>query len=72
MKNRIYVDFNCLDARGNIVINPVEEMAADNLCEGMLVILYDEELEVEAHLRTRDQYGMWAAMPDWTTKRSIK
>ena len=75
-RTRIYVDFNSRDEHDNIVINlldkpDVVEKIRNELPEGMKVVLYDEELEIEAQLRWSHEFRMWVGIPDWSSKRNL-
>jgi hypothetical protein len=41
------------------------------LSPGMVAILYDEELEVEATIEFDQQAGIWLAQPNWSTRRDL-
>jgi hypothetical protein len=80
MKPRIYVDFNTmnmLDTERVYIGRPddaAETRALPPLVHGMDVILYDEEMEVEATvewLEVRPGYAIWQALPDWASRRDI-
>lgn len=69
---RIGVDFNTLNSEPLDIV----KFAADNpdlppLREGERVILYDEELEVEATLHYDAASVLWLATPDNTTWREV-
>jgi hypothetical protein len=73
--NRIYADFNNVDAQGRVRLNCVGSMKdIDNLASdvrsGAKVLLYTPgELEVEALLEFD---AIWVAIPDWTTIRYLE
>jgi hypothetical protein len=73
-KIRISVDFNSRDENSNIVINtdiPDQEYLKDKLIDGLLVILYDETLEVSACVKWNEDIGMWVGIPDWKSIHHI-
>ncbi len=67
---RIYVDFN------TTMSEPVDlvKLSADKLTDhpsfrdGEHVVLFDEEMEVEATVLYSKHYHYWMAEPDWTTR----
>jgi hypothetical protein len=70
---QIYADFNSQDENGRIRINPAEIAALpESLRDGLAVVLYDEEIQVDAEITGRDEFGLWAASPNWSTKRPLK
>lgn len=77
MKIRIYVDFNSRDEDDNIFISLLGKPNENNdfknrLVKGLLVVLYDEELEVEAQLGWSDEFNMWLGIPDWSTRKDLE
>ncbi|HEX9987203.1 MAG TPA: hypothetical protein VGE45_01850 [Chloroflexia bacterium] len=71
---RISVDFNTMmmDEDERVLINlSTHEGLAEHLSPGLRVMLYDEELEVEANLEFDGKGGMWWGRPDWSTRRDI-
>ena len=74
MSLRVYVDFNSRDEYDHIFLNPhgpsnAMKLLWDTLVEGAKVTLWDEEIEVEAHLAWSSTLEMWLGIPDWSTKR---
>ena len=70
---RLYVDFNTM------MSEPVDlvKLEADHapfekrrpsFHEGERVVLYDEEMEVEATIHYSARYHYWLAEPDWATR----
>ena len=71
---RISVDFNSRDEDGNIAINagiPEHEYLRSRLADGLLVILFDETLEVSACVKWNEDIGMWVGVPDWKTVHHV-
>ena len=74
MPPRIYVDFNTLtmDPQERVSINTdMQQDLAAHLHPGLLVILYDEEMEVEGTLEFDPEHQRWLAHPHWTTRHDL-
>ena len=76
MNLRIHVDFNNRSADDKVGLNTVGSLAdiakaSCPLTEGMTVILYDEELEVDATLFRSEHGPTWLGLPDWSSRRPI-
>lgn len=76
MNLRIYVDYNTImaDERERVSINtliPSAEYSIDQLIQGLVVTLYDEELEVDAVLEFDEAHQHWYGVPDWSTRRDL-
>jgi hypothetical protein len=76
MKIRLFADFNNRDASDRVCLNTVgskDDMAKASVafCEGMEVILYDDEIEVNAQLEKEKSSGEWIGLIDWSTRRAI-
>jgi hypothetical protein len=71
MLDRVYVDFNTmmLDEHERVSIHP--STVRPSFRPGLRLVLYDEELEVEAELDGNDGRGWWLARPDWSTRRAL-
>jgi hypothetical protein len=72
--NRIYVDFNTTqtDERGRVHINTdIYPELLDQIKEGMRVVFFDEELEVEGVTEYDTRYRFWLGVPDWSTRRDL-
>jgi len=72
---RMYVDFNSMmrDPQERVELGRIGTWQGDrlpSLCEGEQVILYDDEMEVQAQA-SFDAAGIWMAVPDWATRREI-
>jgi hypothetical protein len=68
---RIYVDFNTMmmmDDEDRVSIHP--SMVRPAFRPGLHLVLYDQELEVEAELDQESGSGWWLARPDWSTRRA--
>jgi len=70
---KLYVDFNTM------MSEPVDlvKLEADHapfkqphpsFHEGERVVLYDEEMQVEATVHYSERYHYWLAEPDWATR----
>jgi len=74
MAIRIYVDFNTMttDPKERVYINtPMQPDLAERLRSGLVVILFDEEMEVEAVLEFDEKDHIWLGQPDWSTRRDL-
>jgi hypothetical protein len=74
MSIRIHADFNAQTEDRKIWLDTVGSLACIEkietpLVEGMTVVLYDEELEVQARLERFSDGVHWLGLPDWSTKR---
>ena len=74
MSIRIYADFNAQTEDEKVWLNTVGSQAdlekiETPLTDGMTVVLYDEELEVQARLERFRDGVHWLGVPDWSTKR---
>jgi hypothetical protein len=74
MTLRIYVDFNTMtaDARERAYINTgIQGNLAGSLRSGMVVVLADETLEVEAVIEYDEGDQTWWGEPIWSTSRDL-
>jgi len=76
MKIRIYADFNNRNEDGFVrltVVGSERDLTKyeTSLTEGINVILYDEELEIDATLKRDPRLNIWLGVPDWTTRRDL-
>lgn len=74
MTMRIYVDFNTMtiDPKERVSINTqVHPALAQALRPGVLVTLYDEEMEVEALVEFDEHDQVWLGQPHWETRRDV-
>lgn len=72
--NRIYVDFNTtqMDDRERVCINTgIKPELLEQIKEGMRVVFFDEEFEVEGVVEYDPQYGFWLGRLDWSTRRDL-
>jgi hypothetical protein len=72
MAMRIYVDFNTIaaDSKDRVYINlRMHPALLQELRPGLTVMLYDEEMEVEAVVEFDKHDGVWLGQPDWSTQR---
>ena len=74
MGMRIYVDFNTTtsDAKDRVSIPPQRQPAlAQALRPGLVVTLYDEEMEVRATVEFDAHDQVWLGHPHWATRRDL-
>jgi hypothetical protein len=74
MGMRIYVDFNTIttDAKERVYLNTqVQPALAKDLHPGLVVTLYDEEMEVEATVEFDEYDHVWLGQPHWSTRRDL-
>jgi hypothetical protein len=74
MAVRLYVDFNtmAMDPKERVYINPNTHSAlAQKLHPGLVVTLYDEEMEVEAVVEFDEHDHAWLGQPNWSTRRDL-
>jgi hypothetical protein len=74
MGMRIYVDFNTIatDPKERVYLNTrMSPTLAQALRPGLLVTLYDEEMEVEALVEFDAQDQVWLGQPHWSTRREL-
>lgn len=71
---RIYVDFNTMmtDEEERVYINTLIQQELEScLRPGLSIVLYDEEMEVEAAVEFDDEQKQWLGKPDWSTRRDL-
>jgi hypothetical protein len=69
---RLYVDFNTMttDPKERVYINTqLQPAVAKDLWPGLVVTLYDEEMEVDAVVEFDEQDQVWLGQPHWSTRR---
>ena len=74
MPTRIYVDFNTMtmDPQERVSVNiDMQQDLAACLHPGLLVVLYDEEMEVEGTIEFDKEHQQWLAQPHWTTRHDL-
>jgi hypothetical protein len=74
MAMRIYVDFNTMttDPKERVSINThIQPDLAKDLRSGLVVMLYDEEMEVEAIMEFDEKDRVWRGQPNWSTRRDL-
>ena len=74
MARRIYVDFNTMttDLQERVFINTeIEPGLTKYLRPGLIVTLYDEEMEVEASVECEEQNLVWLGRPNWASHRDL-
>jgi len=72
--NHIYVDFNTTqtDEQERVHINTgIHPELLDQIKEGMRVLFFDEDLEVEGVIEYDPRYRFWLGRLDWSTKRDL-
>ena len=71
---RLYVDFNTMttDPRERVYINTqIQPALAKDLRPGLVVTLYDEEMEVRATVEFDAHEQVWLGQPHWSTRRDL-
>jgi hypothetical protein len=74
---RIYADFNSQDERGRVDLHTAGsrrdlERLASQLQPGLMVILYFDDIEVDAVLEYDEEYKRWfGIVSDWSCYRSV-
>jgi hypothetical protein len=74
MEIRIYIDFNtmAIDPKERVYINTQMQPALEkDLRPGLVVMLCDEEMEVEAIVEFDEQDQVWLGQPNWSTRRDL-
>lgn len=74
MVMRLYVDFNtvAIDPKERVYINPhTQPGLIQELHSGLVVMLYDEEMEVEAVVEFDEHDKIWLGQPNWSTRRDL-
>jgi hypothetical protein len=74
MPVRLYVDFNtmAMDPKERVYINSHTQPAlTQDLHTGLVVMLYDEEMEVEAVVEFDEHDKVWLGQPHWSTRRDL-
>jgi DNA-binding transcriptional regulator/RsmH inhibitor MraZ len=74
MQMRIYVDFNTTttDSKERVYINTQMQPALEKALQpGLIVTLYDEEMEVEAIAEFDAHDHVWLGQPNWSTRRDL-
>jgi len=73
---RVFADFHNADAQGRLRLNcigTVEDLAHQHieLQDGLHLILYSEELEVEGVVQYSTEENLWVAVIDWSAIRNV-
>ena len=71
---RLYVDFNTMttDLKERVYLNTqIQPALAQDLQPGLVVTLYDEEMEVDARVEFDEQDRVWLGQPHWSTRRDL-
>jgi hypothetical protein len=74
LMRRIYVDFNTknMDERERVYINTrLHPELLEALNEGERVVLFDEEVQMEAVLEYEADYGRFLGVLDWSTLKDF-
>ena len=74
MPLRIPVDYNTMmqDPEERVYINTHRHRdLVDYLRPGLIVVLYDEVLEVEATVEYDAEHKEWLGIPNWSTSRDL-
>ena len=73
---RVFADFHNADAQGRLRLNcigTVEDLAHQHIVlqDGLDLILYSEELEVEGVVQYSTEENLWVAVIDWSAIRNV-
>jgi hypothetical protein len=74
MEMRLYVDFNTIsiDPKDRVYINThLYPALVQTLRPGLSVMLYDEEMEVQAIVEFDEHDQVWLGQLDWSTRRDL-
>jgi hypothetical protein len=74
MTVRLYVDFNtiAIDPKERVYLNPhAQPGLMQELHPGLVVTLYDEEMEVEAVVEFDEHDRACLGQPNWSTRRDL-
>jgi hypothetical protein len=76
-KPKVFVDFHNMDTRGRLRLNcigTVEDLAQQQIVlrDGVCLILYSEELEVEAVVEYSTDEHLWVAVIDWSAIKDVE
>ena len=74
MPIRIPVDYNTMmqDPKERVYINThIHKDLVAHLRPGLVVVLYDEVLEVEATVEFDEEHQEWLGSPNWSTSRDL-
>ena len=71
---KVFADFHNADAKGRLRLNcigTVEDLAQQQIVlrDGLSLILYSEELEVEGVVQYSTDENVWVAVIDWNAIR---
>ncbi len=71
---RVFADFHNADTQGHLRLNcvgTIQDLASQNvkLCDGQLLTLYSEELEVDGVVQYSKEENIWVAAIDWNEIR---
>jgi|GEM_PF-754842 len=74
---RVYADFHNADTQGRLRLNCIgtmQDLAQRQIClqEGLSLMLYSEELEVEGEVQYSTAERLWVAVIDWEAIREIE
>ena len=74
---KVYVDFHNADRQGRLRLNcigTVEDLSRYQikLQEGLPLILYSEDLEVEGEVHYSNEENLWVAVIDWDAIREVE
>ena len=75
-KPRVFTDFHNADAQGRLRLNcvgTVEDLACQKIVlkEGLSLILYSEDLEIDGVVRYSQKENLWVAVIDWNAIRKV-
>jgi hypothetical protein len=73
---RVFADFHNADVQGRLRLNcigTIEDLAQQHIVlrDGLALILYSEELEVEGVVQYSMDENLWVAVIDWQAIRDV-
>jgi len=76
-KPRVFADFHNTDVKGRLrlsCVGTIEDLERHGIVlrEGQSLIIYSEELEVEAIVHYSEEEKLWTAVIDWDAIREVE
>jgi len=74
---RVYADFHNVDHQGRLRLNCIGTVQDLSRCqiklqEGLMLMLYSEDLEVEGQVQYSHEENLWVAVIDWDAIREVE
>ena len=74
---RVFADFHNADAQGRLRLNcvgTVRDLSRQRieLTDGLTLVLYSEELEVEGQVQYSSEENLWVAVIDWDAIKEVE